>query len=97
MVNVGIFYDHLKYFMAIWHNLWPFGIVSGHLLYFSQFGMFGPRKIWQPCPKMNLRVLFLLLFCAACQLWTDEAASVTGDKLHDRVIRGEKLSQEPIL
>jgi hypothetical protein len=44
----GIFYDHLEYFMAIWYNLWPFGIVCGDLLYFSQFGMLGPRKIWQP-------------------------------------------------
>jgi hypothetical protein len=42
--------------MAIWKILWPFGIiyvwpfgiVCGNLLYFSQFGMFGPRKIWQP-------------------------------------------------
>jgi hypothetical protein len=34
--------------MAIWYNLWPFGIVCGHLVYFSHFGMFGPRKIWQP-------------------------------------------------
>jgi hypothetical protein len=32
---------------GIWHNLWPFGIVSGHLVYFSHFGMFGSRKIWQ--------------------------------------------------
>jgi hypothetical protein len=49
MVNVGIFYDHLEYCMAIRYNLWPFGIVCGHLLYFSRFGMFGPRKICQPC------------------------------------------------
>jgi hypothetical protein len=49
MVNVGIFYYHLEYFMAIWYNLWPFCIVCSNLLYFSQFGMFGPRKIWQPC------------------------------------------------
>jgi hypothetical protein len=48
MVNVGIFYDHLEYFMAIWYNLWPFGTVCGHLLYFSQFGMFGPRKSSNP-------------------------------------------------
>jgi hypothetical protein len=34
MVNAGIFYDHLAYFMAIWHNLLPFGIVCGRLLYF---------------------------------------------------------------
>jgi hypothetical protein len=48
MVNVGMFYDHLEYFMAIWYNLWPLGIVCGHLLYFPRLGMFGPRKIWQP-------------------------------------------------
>jgi hypothetical protein len=39
----------LEYFMAIWHNAWQFGIVCGRLVYFSHFGMFGPRKIWQPC------------------------------------------------
>jgi hypothetical protein len=54
MVNVGIFYDHLEYFTDIWYNLWPFGIVCGHLLCFSQFGMFGPRKIWQPCVFCNV-------------------------------------------
>jgi hypothetical protein len=31
MENVGIFNDHLEYFMV----------------YFSRFGMFVPRKIWQ--------------------------------------------------
>jgi hypothetical protein len=46
MVNVGIFYDHLEYFMAIWYNLWPFGIAI--CIIFPNFGMFGPRKIWQP-------------------------------------------------
>jgi hypothetical protein len=34
--------------MAILHNAWPFGVVCGHLVYFSRFGMFGPGKIWQP-------------------------------------------------
>jgi hypothetical protein len=52
MVNLGVFNDHLEFLMAIWYNLWPFGIVYGHLLYFSQFGMFGPRKIWQPWMKL---------------------------------------------
>jgi hypothetical protein len=23
-------YDHLEYFIAIWHNVWQFGIVCGH-------------------------------------------------------------------
>jgi hypothetical protein len=46
-----------KYFMTIWnmlrYNLWPFGIVRGHLVYFLRFGMFGPRKIWQPCDEQH--------------------------------------------
>jgi hypothetical protein len=41
-------------FTANWYNLWPFGIVCGHLVYFLRFGMFGPRKIWQPCLKDDL-------------------------------------------
>jgi hypothetical protein len=48
MENVVIFSDHLEYVMANWHDVWQFGIVCGHLVYFSHFGMFGPRKIWQP-------------------------------------------------
>jgi hypothetical protein len=48
MENDVIFYSHLEYFIAIWPNVWQFGIVCGHLVHFSYFGMFGPRKIWQP-------------------------------------------------
>jgi hypothetical protein len=40
----------LVYFMTIWNILWPFGIECGHLVYFSSFGMFDPRKIWQTWP-----------------------------------------------
>jgi hypothetical protein len=50
MENVDIFYDLLEYFSAIWYYLWPFGIIWGYLVYFSRFGMFGPRRIWQPWP-----------------------------------------------
>jgi hypothetical protein len=50
------FYAHLEYFTAIWFNLWPFGIVCGHLVYFLRFGMFGPRKIWQPCHTLAARL-----------------------------------------
>jgi hypothetical protein len=56
MENFGIFCDHLEYFTAIGYNLWPFCIVCGHLVYFSQFGMFGPRKIWQRCFKVQIVV-----------------------------------------
>jgi hypothetical protein len=38
--------------MAIWYNLWQFGIVCGHLVYYSHFGTIGSRKIWQPCTKV---------------------------------------------
>jgi hypothetical protein len=45
----------LVHVMTIWNILLPFGILYGrfgrvcdHLVHFSQFGMFGPRKIWQP-------------------------------------------------
>jgi hypothetical protein len=47
MENFGKFYNPLEYFKAIWYNLWPFGIVCNKLVYISQFGMFGPGKIWQ--------------------------------------------------
>jgi hypothetical protein len=35
MENVIIFYGHLEYFTAIWYYLCTFGIVRGHLVYFS--------------------------------------------------------------
>jgi hypothetical protein len=54
MENVCKFYDRLEYFTAIWYNLWLFGIVCGDLVYFSHFGMFGPRKIWQPWYRLRL-------------------------------------------
>jgi hypothetical protein len=47
MENVVKLYDHFEYFTAMWYILWQFGIVCTHLVYFSLFGMFGPRKIWQ--------------------------------------------------
>jgi hypothetical protein len=49
MENVGTFYDRLEYFTTIWYILWTFGIVCGQLVYFSRFGMFVARQIWQPC------------------------------------------------
>jgi hypothetical protein len=39
MENVGLFYDNLKYFSAIWYNLWPFGVACCHFVYFSGFDM----------------------------------------------------------
>jgi hypothetical protein len=48
MEYAGVFYDHLEYFTAILYILWPFGTACVHLVYFPRFGVFGPRKIWQP-------------------------------------------------
>jgi hypothetical protein len=41
LLPFGIFYGHFVYFTAFWSSFWSFGI-------FFSFGMFGPRKIWQP-------------------------------------------------
>jgi hypothetical protein len=34
MENLGLFYDHLVYFMIIWSILRPLEIFQGHLVYF---------------------------------------------------------------
>jgi hypothetical protein len=39
------FYDHQEHLTAIWNILWTSGIVCVHLVYFTHFGIFGPRKI----------------------------------------------------
>jgi hypothetical protein len=44
LLPFGVFYGHLEYVMAIWYFLWPFG----NFVYFSPFGYFVSRKIWQP-------------------------------------------------
>jgi hypothetical protein len=49
-------WNMLLYFITIWNILRPFVIIYGrlvyivfcHLVYFSSFGIFEPRKIWQP-------------------------------------------------
>jgi hypothetical protein len=73
--NLGKFWRAIEwkmlvYVTAIWHTLWPFAKMYGHLVKCMvigkmyghlvkcmviwcslwSFGMFGPRKIWQPCP-----------------------------------------------
>jgi hypothetical protein len=53
MVNVGIFYGHLEYFMAIWYNLWPVGIVCGHLLFFPNLECLGKENSGNPVPEFG--------------------------------------------
>jgi hypothetical protein len=47
--DVGKFYGHLVYFMAIGPILWLFGIFYGYLVHFFPFWYDVSRKIWQPC------------------------------------------------
>jgi hypothetical protein len=53
LVNIDIFYGHLEYFMDIWDILWPFGTFCVHLVHFFQFWCHAPRKIWQPCIRLQ--------------------------------------------
>jgi hypothetical protein len=48
MEDVGIFYEHLAYFNAIWYILRSFSLFRGYLVYFFPFWYVAPRKIWQP-------------------------------------------------
>jgi hypothetical protein len=88
--NLGKFWRALEIkilvcFMKNWkslrplhrYNLWLFGIIFGHLVYFSRFGKFWPRKIWQPRNSLELRRKALRLHFwawAACfrPLWVSQ-------------------------
>jgi hypothetical protein len=48
MENVVIFYHHLEYFSVSWYNLWPFGIVCGHLIFFPVLVCLGQEKSGNP-------------------------------------------------
>jgi hypothetical protein len=58
MENVGIFYDHLEYFTAIWYNLWLFGVSCGHLVYFFPF--------WYVLTGKNLATLLRVMILCNC-------------------------------
>jgi hypothetical protein len=64
MKNVRIFYEHSEQFTAVWYILRSFGTVCVHLVYFSHFGMFGTRKIWQPWNRVDCRSQCYELFWA---------------------------------
>jgi hypothetical protein len=68
--NLGKFWRSLEwkmwlYFMTIRNILRPFGIFHGrlvkssHFVYFSRFGMFGSRTIWQTWPWHEISKLHL--------------------------------------
>jgi hypothetical protein len=47
MENVGVFYDHLEYFTAIWYNLWPF------VAFWYIFSFLDPEKSGNPGPEFH--------------------------------------------
>jgi hypothetical protein len=51
LLAIGVFYNHLIYYMVIWYILQPFCKYCGDLVYFSPVWYIVPRKIWQPCLK----------------------------------------------
>jgi hypothetical protein len=40
--------------MAIWYNLWPFGIVCGHLVYFPILVCLDQAKSGNPSPERKI-------------------------------------------
>jgi hypothetical protein len=50
----------LVYVTAIWYNLWSYMAVWCSLrsfgIFFPRFGLFGPRKIWQPWSGQSLKM-----------------------------------------
>jgi hypothetical protein len=53
MKGVVLFYGHLIHFTVFCYILWTFDVVLGILVYFSPFWYFVPRKIWQPCRRVD--------------------------------------------
>jgi hypothetical protein len=47
----GLFYGHWKYFMALWYNLWQFGI-------FPRFGILNQEKSGNPGAQAWLNLFF---------------------------------------
>jgi hypothetical protein len=51
MENVGIFYGHIL--LTIWYNIWPFGIVCGHLYTFAVLVCLDQEKSGNPDPTKH--------------------------------------------
>jgi hypothetical protein len=49
MEDSGIFYRHLVNLPTIWYILLHYGILCGHLVYFTRFDILYNEKIWQLC------------------------------------------------
>jgi hypothetical protein len=56
MENVGVFYGHLEYFMAIWYTLWSFGHVVIIWYIFHRFGILCQENSGNPAVNGYLRL-----------------------------------------
>jgi hypothetical protein len=54
--NVGIFYDRVEYFTAMWYILWPFGIVCAHWYIFPVLVCLDQDKSGNPA-RSRARIL----------------------------------------
>jgi hypothetical protein len=63
MEDVGLFYGHSVYFLAIWSIFWhlvyflAFGIFYGHLVDFSRFGILCQEKSGNPVDKQQKKAI----------------------------------------
>jgi hypothetical protein len=75
------------------YNLLLFSIFCCHLVYFFRFGMFGPRKIWQPCrqalpksavplKKQQLGQMWHFILCQERNRGIDTKVGCSGTPLH---------------
>jgi hypothetical protein len=72
MENVGVYYDHVEYFTAIWYNLWPFVKNCGHLVFFPTLLCLDREKSGNPaadrCFHLNVHSMlkkhFIFIFVA---------------------------------
>jgi hypothetical protein len=97
MENVGTFYDPLKYFTAIWYNLWPFGIICGHLVHFHVLVCLSREKSGNPDVSSCFSFFHTYLDCQRkmaqiadlCGIWIVCAGSheVIPFQLNDKSVR----------
>jgi hypothetical protein len=56
MEDVGIFYGHLVQFTVFCYILWTFGIVRGHMVYFSRLSILYQEKSGNPgCEQHSVK------------------------------------------
>jgi hypothetical protein len=87
MVNAGVFYDQLEYFMAIWYNLWPFGIIYGRFVQFVVICYIFPNLVCLDQEKsgnpavLSLTQAFALIVLRKIQVVNFLASNISGPRI----------------